>query len=220
MKELNYNLDDNAIIIYINKIKSEYAPRTARKKILYIRAFLKFVNHPLAGSIELPKLPKRIKKNVIKVEHIRALLEEIDSLAHPYNLRLKAAVMLSATSGLRVEELYRLNRVNMDIKNRIIFIPAEIAKDYEDRITFFSEETREYLIAYLNTNPKPQLFSEKSILHHFEQLDTKFRIKHMRKFFSQQSDRLGMPTAIKKMLMGHVVEDVLFVARDVCLILG
>ncbi len=89
LKELNYNLDDNAIIIYINKIKSEYAPRTARKKILYIRAFLKFVNHPLAGSIELPKLPKRIKKNVIKVEHIRALLEEIDSLAHPYNLTVQ-----------------------------------------------------------------------------------------------------------------------------------
>ena len=27
--------------------------------------------------------------------------------------------------------------------------------------------------------------------------------EYMRKFFSQQSDRLGMPTAIKKILMGH-----------------
>ena len=33
----------------------------------------------------------------------------------------------------------------------------------------------------------------------------------MRKFFSQQSDRLGMPTAIKKILMGHVVGDEEFV---------
>jgi len=29
------------------------------------------------------------------------------------------------------------------------------------------------------------------------------RMMHIRKFFSQQSDRLGMPTAVKKILMGH-----------------
>ena len=203
LKDLNSNLDNNDIIIYINKIKSEYAPRTARKKIIYIRAFLKFINHPLAGSIELPKLPKRIKMKVVKVEHVRELIKKIDSLPHPYNLRLKAAVLLTATSGMRAEELYRLTIDNIDVENRTIFIPAEIAKDYEDRVTFFSEEARDYLVEYLHTNPKSPLFSKKSILYHFEKLNTNLRIKHMRKFFSQQSDRLGMPTAVKKILMGH-----------------
>ena len=28
-------------------------------------------------------------------------------------------------------------------------------------------------------------------------------MKYMRKFFSQQSDRLAIPTAVKKILMGH-----------------
>jgi len=39
----------------------------------------------------------------------------------------------------------------------------------------------------------------------------------MRKFFSQQSDRLGMPTAIKKILMGHVVsnEEYVLSASDI-----
>ncbi|MEM1670760.1 MAG: hypothetical protein QXY92_06675 [Archaeoglobaceae archaeon] len=47
------------------------------------------------------------------------------------------------------------------------------------------------------------LFPETSIRRCFRKLDSPLRLKYMRKFFSQQSDRLGMPTTIKKLLMGH-----------------
>jgi len=51
------------------------------------------------------------------------------------------------------EEVYRLlSTINLD--NRPIIVRAEIAKDYEERITFFSEEAKEVLQKdYLAINP-------------------------------------------------------------------
>jgi len=34
---------------------------------------------------------------------------------------------------------------------------------------------------------------------------TNLRVKDLRKFFSQEADRRGMPTSIKKLLMGHSI---------------
>ncbi|WP_052747830.1 hypothetical protein [Geoglobus ahangari] len=73
-----YDLDDNRIIIYINEIKQQLSPRTARKRLIYIRAFLKFINHPLAEHIELPKIPRQ-KKIVVKPRDLRQILIEADS---------------------------------------------------------------------------------------------------------------------------------------------
>ncbi|AIY89875.1 tyrosine-type recombinase/integrase [Geoglobus acetivorans] len=204
LEACSYDLEDSRIIIYINEIKQQFSPRTARKRLIYIRAFLKFVNHPLAEHIELPKIPKQ-KKIVVKPRDIRQILIEADSkLRERYALKVKSATLLSATSGIRAEELYLLTVDDIDLENRTIYIKAEIAKDYEDRVTFFSREAQEVLQEYLSVvKPDKLPFSKKSLLYHFGKLNTSLRMKHMRKFFSQQSDRLGMPTAIKKMLMGH-----------------
>ncbi len=185
-----------------------------RKHVLLIKQFLKFIGaDEVANQIKLPKVPKR-RKRVIKPIHIQSLLAEVDEkiTKEHLRLRLRSAILLSTTSGIRAEELYRLRLEDIDIENRTIYIRAEIAKDYEDRVTFFNLEAQEALLEYLNTKPNPdKLFSGKSIQYHFSKLNTKLRMKDMRKFFSQQSDRLGMPTAIKKILMGHVVSDEEFV---------
>ena len=203
LEACSYRLNDDSIIIYINKLKEDYEPKTVRNKLIRIRKFLKYIDHPLADDIQVPKLPKRRKK-VIKVEHIRNLLNKVKELREPYKSRLRCAVLLSATSGLRAEELYKLRLNDIDVENRVIRVRAEIAKDFEDRITFFSEEAKEALVDYLNfVENQFYVFSKKSLNYHLGKLNTNLRIKHMRKFFSQQSDRLGMPTAVKKILMGH-----------------
>ena len=105
---------------------------------------------------------------------------------------------------MRAEELYKLRLNDIDVEDRVIRVRAEIAKDFEDRVTFFSEEAKEALIYYLEiTGGRDYLFSKKSLNYHLAKLSDSLRMKHMRKFFSQQSDRLGMPTAVKKILMGH-----------------
>lgn len=132
-------------------------------------------------------------------------------------LRIKVAVLIAATSGLRTEELYKLTLNNVDLGNRTIFLEAEITKDFEDRITFFSEEAKVALLDYLKIRKSktPRLFSESNIRRAFRQLDTNLRIKHMRKFFSQQSNILGMFTTIKKILIGYVVRNDEYLASDI-----
>ncbi|MDI9645645.1 MAG: tyrosine-type recombinase/integrase [Archaeoglobales archaeon] len=152
----------------------------------------------------MPKIPKQLK-TVIKIGDVQKILIQANALPHPYNLRLKAAILLTATSGLRAEEVYKLEREDFDLENRTIYLKAEKTKDFEERLVFFSEETKSALKQYFEVSDYV-LFPKKSIAYWFKKIETPLRLKHMRKLSSQQSDRLGMPTAVKKLLMGHSLQ--------------
>ncbi|OYT33390.1 integrase [Archaeoglobales archaeon ex4484_92] len=201
----SYQFNLNDIKIYISELKRNYSPSHIRKVIIDIRRLLKHLNHPLSDDIELPKTPKR-RKIVIKVKYIQNLLSEVDNLpVRSMVLRTRAAILLTATSGLRAEELYKLRCSDIDIERRTVYIRPEVAKDREERVTFFSIEAqaaiKEFFDSYKPKSIYP--FSESTLRKSFEKIASSMRMKHMRKFFSQQSDRLGMPTTVKKILMGH-----------------
>ena len=198
-----YNL--NNIKIYLEKYKKNYSIDHKIKILQDIKRLTARFNPELAKRIRPPKPPKR-RKIVIKREHIQNLLNQAENLTKTEHLRLKAAILLSASSGLRAMELNKLTAKNIEIENRTIYLEAEITKDFEDRITFFNNEAKEALTEFLTDfKPKNKIFPESTLKKSFKKfkMNTELRIKHMRKFFSQQSDRLGMPTAVKKMLMGH-----------------
>ncbi len=205
-----YSCNLNDIIIYINELKSRLSPWTYRKYVVDIRRLLRLIDPDIAGRIKLPNTPKR-REIVIHPHHVRKLVEQAEQLrAKSERLRLKAGILVSATSGIRAEELYKLTLNDIDVEDRTIYIKAEIAKDYEDRVAFFSEEAKQALKQYLEeVQLKTRfVFARHTMIKDFRKLKVRagtefLRMKHMRKFFSQQSDRLGMPTAIKKILMGH-----------------
>jgi integrase/recombinase XerD len=210
-EEMCYSCNLNDIIIYINKLKKKYSAKTLRKYVIDIRRLIRLIRPDLAEIIKLPKVPKR-REIVIRIMDIQRLLHQAEQLKfRSERLRLRAAILLAATSGIRAEELYKLTLDNIDLENRTVYLRAEQTKDFEDRITFFSEEARDALIEYLNSVElkTERLFAECTVQKDFRKLDVevdfnqKLRLKHMRKFFSQQSDRLGMPTSVKKLLMGH-----------------
>jgi len=97
-----YRINDDRIIIYINKLKEQFEPETVRKHIITIKRFLRFINYPLAELIKSPKVPKK-RKLVLKPIHIRNLIREVDSKVkyEPLRLRTRVAILLAATSGLR-----------------------------------------------------------------------------------------------------------------------
>ena len=202
LEACSYQIDDDRIIIYINELKKQFKPETVRKHIITIKRFLKFISYPSAELIKAPKIPKKLKL-VLKPQDVRNLIEEIDTKVdyEPLRLRAKAAVLLSATSGLRAEEVYKLKRDDIDIDERSVHVRAEITKDFEERITFFTQEAKEVLEEWMAICKRDKLFF--NLRDAFEKLNSPIKLKHMRKFFSQQSDRLGMPTAVKKILMGH-----------------
>ncbi len=204
-----YSCNLNDIIIYINKLKKQLAPKTLRSYVIDIRRLLRLIDPKTADLIQPPKLPKR-RETVNKKSHIKSLISQARSLSESKYLRLRAAILIAATSGLRAFELYSLTLDDINISSRTIYLSATKTKDYEDRITFFSEEARGALIDFLDkvSLKTSHLFPLCTIEKDFKRLDVecnrkKLRMKHMRKFFSQQSDCLGMPTAVKKILMGH-----------------
>jgi len=151
-------------------------------------------------------------KVVVKREDIKNVILNLWNLqvSKATKFRSISAILLASTSGLRAEEVYRLSKDDIDLAKRRVCVKAENSKDLEDRVTFFSKEAQVLLSYFLEICDEETPFNARSIRYLRERYPDAFKINQLdfqlklcRKFFSQQSDRLGMPTAVKKILMGH-----------------
>jgi integrase/recombinase XerD len=111
---------------------------------------------------------------------------------------------------MRAEELYQLTPQDIDLVNREVRINhnpdnGQTTKTQRSRISFFSLEAKEALTEYLeyfnNGSRLKILFCQSHLSRMFKESPVK--IKDFRKYFSQEWDRRGGPTSIKKILMGH-----------------
>jgi integrase/recombinase XerD len=129
---------------------------------------------------------------------------------HKFFKQIKALILLGCSSGTRAEELYQLVPEDIDLSNRIIRINhnpenGQTTKTQMSRVSFFTTEAqtalREYLAYFNNGSELKVLFCQSHLTRVFKESSVK--IKDFRKFFSQEWDRRGGPTSIKKILMGH-----------------
>ena len=78
-------------------------------------------------------------------------------------------------------------------------------KTKQSRVSFFTNNTKLILLKYLNFFDNScnlsRLFPQRWIERKFT--DAPIKVKQLRKYFSQEWDRRGGPTSIKKILMGH-----------------
>ena len=203
----NYSIDENNTLEYIKNLMDNHSIIFYRKKTYQIRHFLIYLKCDWANSIKLPSepiyLPKRITLDDIK----NTLSYFQDS---QYFTQIKALTYLGMSSGMRAEELYQLNIEDIDIENREVHINhnpsnGQSTKTKISRISFFNEESQrllsEYLTYFKNDRNLKSLFSQSHITRLFRKPPIK--VKDLRKFFSQEWDRRGGPTSIKKILMGH-----------------
>jgi integrase/recombinase XerD len=171
---------------------------------------LKFLSHlgiDWAKDIELPSDPNYTPKRFTR-EVIQQTLSHFEY--NQYFKQVKAIVLLGASSGMRAEEMYQLNLNDIDFDNRIVHInhvPAngQRTKTQRSRVSFFTEEAEQAFLEYLeyfqSDNRLDRLFSQTHMTHLFNRAP--IRVKDLRKYFSQEWDRRGGPTSIKKILMGH-----------------
>ena len=119
---------------------------------------------------------------------------------------------MGATSGIRAEELYQLNAEDINIENRLLRINhnpdnGQTTKTKISRVTFFNNEAKlaieEYLDFYHSNKKLTCLFNKNHISVIFR--NAPIQVKDLRKYFSQEWDRRGGPTSIKKILMGHSI---------------
>ncbi len=127
-----------------------------------------------------------------------------------YKLRFNAIIYLGIDTGMRAEELYQLSTSDIDLCNRCIHINhnpdnGQSTKTKQSRVSFFTNYTKqvldEYITYFNDKNNLTTLFPKRWMEGKFK--NTPIKVKHLRKFFSQEWDRRGGPTSIKKILMGH-----------------
>ena len=169
--------------------------------------FLEHIKVEWARNIKLPTEPNTVPKR-ISGEDIVSSLSQFKG--HPHYKQIKALILLGSSTGIRAEELYQLELEDIKLDSRTVSIihdesTGKTTKTKHSRISFFNNETRQALSDYLeyfnNQSNLSKLFSQRHILQIFK--DAPIQVKDLRKYFSQEWDRRGGPTSIKKILMGH-----------------
>jgi integrase/recombinase XerD len=211
LNRLNWKVSFISTLDYFNEIKPKYSSKTYRDNVLCIRDFLRFHGIEWASNIKLPKakmkLPAIVKED--QLHTFLGVLNEFESSKEPREIkeqRLRAFLILGAVSGMRAHELYNLTPEQIDFETRSIKL--ENTKTDEPRYAFFSREAQKELEMLLAMKPSLPLLPERVIQKAFTALKYKtgnLQAKNLRKFFSSMSDKLGMPSGVKKRLMGHSI---------------
>ncbi len=204
---LDWQIDYNDSLGYLKQLKRDTGRSYYRKQLYQIRRFLQYLDVGWAGKLnappELDYTPRRIAR-----DDIEQTLAYFDG--HKYFLQVKALVLLGASSGMRAEELYQLNPEDIDLEGRTINVvhdpdTGKTTKTEKSRVALFNDEARdalsEYMAFYNNGSDLTELFGKYHLIRLFR--EAPMYVKDLRKFFSQEWDRQGGPTTIKKILMGH-----------------
>ena len=204
---IGWKIDKTKSLEYFKLLMGKYSIAYYKKQIYQIRKFLVHIGINWINDIKLPSDPIYLPKR-ISITEINKTLEYFKK--HIYFKQLKALILLGASSGLRAEEIYQLNLNDIDIENRKIYVNhnpknGQSTKTQMSRISFFNNETqnalKEYYDYHNNNGNLRKLFSQTHITHQFR--NAPIKVKQLRKYFSQDLDRRGGPTSIKKILMGH-----------------
>jgi len=215
-KAVNWEFDFDGLTEFLDEKRKTKSPRTYRKYVLFIRWLLKELGVEYWNKLQLPKVPKP-RKIIIQKDMVKQLIINLWNLRVNQVSKFRAitAFMLGATSGLRTEEITRLDPEDIDLENRVVYVRFGKSKDVEERITFFNHETQAIMRYYFEIyDGRKELFNHRTLKYLYEEFPEAFkvngldlRLKHMRKFFVQEWERRGGTLAIKRMLAGGSEED-------------
>ena len=179
----------------IKRVKSA----TARVYIIAIVRFLRWL-----GIDIKPTIPRTRKRE------IRALNEEeIDKIKSTLKrTKDKLLIQLLLDTGLRAKELLSLRKSDINIEKRYIIVRN--TKNGEERIVFFTEETKKLFEKYIkNMNNNEKLFNMsydalyKKLKRLGKKLGIDLRPHILRHTFATQAIRKGMPLPVVQKLLGH-----------------
>ncbi len=155
---------------------------TILRRLSSTRGFFEFLNDEKITSIEIPHIdaPKESKRIpvVLSEEQVEALLEEPD-MKTDAGIRDRAMLEVMYGSGLRVSELLKLEKKDVNLVNKIITVRG---KGDKERSVPISEFALAYLEKYMNgprkrheKKPSPYLFLNRegkplSRIYFFEQV--------------------------------------------------
>jgi len=148
---------------YIGPKGTSMARSTQSYYVIALRSFLRWlVRNDIKTlppeKIDLPKAESRSLK-FLTTEQVERLLSQPE-ISKPTGLRDKAILETLFSTGLRVSELVKLNRDQIDLKRREFGV---IGKGGRPRVVFLSDSAVKWLEKYLATrdDDNPALFNSK-----------------------------------------------------------
>lgn len=205
----------------INLVNKNIAPKTIKSWYSGIKKFF-FVNELEVKNITIKSFNVHEDYLPSKVE-IKKILEACD-------LRCKTIILILLSSGIRIDELrnLKLGDISLEKDPCKIRIRGYKAKERKPRITFISNEARNFLLKYLEKRKKFEEINENSFLiatkegkqmslqnleYILNRVFRKFSKKEgkrwklhphvFRKFFKTQLIASGIPGPIVDRLVGH-----------------
>ncbi len=108
-----------------------------------------------AAELMLPKLPRRLPRNVLSVSEIETILNQPD-VTTPSGLRDRAMLEVFYSSGVRRTELARLRMIDVDTKRGSLFVRE--GKGAKDRLVPLGARACAWVARYL-LEVRPQLLA-------------------------------------------------------------
>jgi len=191
----------------------EKAPKTYNSQITSLRRFVR-------DFLGLPKLVMSFKMAPVdecqwydglpSKEQIRKGFFSLKSV------RSKAIYLFTATTGLRKGEIFGLLKSQIDLETHAV-IPKHFTRKKRSGITFYNEETAEWLEKYLTEreDDSDKLFMisdrqwRKIWLTASEMADVKITSKVLRAWFSTELGELGIPDRFVDVFQGRAPRSVL-----------
>ncbi len=209
LQHLNWHISFKDTLEYLKTLKDKHSLSYYRKEVYQIRKFLDYNGIGWSRKLNPPHEPLYIPKRITS-DAINETLSNYQN--NEYYLQVKAIILLGSTSGMRPQELYQLTLDDINLNTRTVMINhnpnnGQSTKTKRSRVSFFTEEAKQalsdYIEFYQHHNGLKCLFSQTHIERLFRFGKASIQVKDLRKYFSQEWDRRGGPTSIKKILMGH-----------------
>jgi len=99
-----------------------------------VKTFFRFlyktgrIYHDPAANLELPKKGRYLPRALLTVDEMTLLLKQPDC-STPVGIRNRAIMELMYSSGLRNEEVVRLEVADVDLENRMVYVHGKAGRD-------------------------------------------------------------------------------------------
>lgn len=131
-------------------IERKRPPHSISQGVTCVRIWFEHYDHGLSSK-DIRELKKHMPTQRHGVTREGELNTEIiqNILSHTGDIRLKAAILLSLSTGLRIGEICKLTPADIDTNKNLIYVSDLASKTGMDRRVFFTDEAKEALSIYM-----------------------------------------------------------------------
>lgn len=175
---------------YINYLYScTLSKATVGTYIRHLKIFIKYLEEeeliaPFSSKIKVPKLPKKLL-DIYSDEEIKYIFKNINAITPWMTFRDLSIVALFIDSGVRLNEVCKLNITDIDFRNNFIKV---LGKGNKERLVPIGMITRKYILKYLKIRPEP--YDHEALFISFRDLKRIDR-NAIRLFVNKLSRKLG-----------------------------